>query len=212
MNIRLLLLATIVGLVSLCAPVLAHPHVWVVMKSQIVYDKAGLMTGIRHVWAFDDVYSAFISQDIKPKWKGAFTREELASVAKENVDSLRDDEYFTQAIINGEKAIFGAPFEYWFEQNNGALTLNFTLPLKSALKLRTMELVIYDPLYYLDFAFPEKEPTALPHVPTSCKLTISKGKDIVAAPGQSAKDAYVKEVDAKGFDWQFANFVNVECP
>ena len=182
------------------------------MKSQIVYDKAGLMTGIRHVWAFDDVYSAFITQGIKPKRKGSFTREELAPVAKENIDSLRDDEYFTQATINGRKAIFGAPIEYWFEQNDGSLTLNFTLPLKSAAKLRTMEMVIYDPLYYLDFSFPEKEPAGLPHAPASCKLTVSKGKDIVAAPGQSAKDAYVKEVDAKGYGWQFATFVNVECP
>jgi ABC-type uncharacterized transport system substrate-binding protein len=211
MNIRLRVLTSILGLVLTCAPAMAHPHVWVVMKSQIVYDKAGLMTGIRHVWVFDDVYSAFITQGIKPKSKGSFTREELAPVAKENVDSLRDDEYFTRATINGRRAIFGAPIEYWFEQNDGSLTLNFTLPLKSAAKLQTMELVIYDPLYYLDFSFPEKE-SALPHAPPSCKLTVSKGQEIIAAPGQSAKDAYVKEVDAKGYGWQFATFVNVECP
>jgi ABC-type uncharacterized transport system substrate-binding protein len=212
MKLRLCILAGIVGVLTTCSSAFAHPHVWVVMKSQIIYDKAGLMTGIRHVWAFDDIYSAFITQGIKPKRKGSFTREELAPVAKENIDSLREDEYYTQATINGRKAIFGAPIEYWFEQIDGSLTLKFTLPLKSAEKLRTMEMVIYDPLYFLDFSFPEKEAAGLPDAPASCKLTVSKGKDIIAAPGQSAKDAYVKEVDAKGYGWQFATFVNVECP
>jgi hypothetical protein len=74
-----------------------------------------------------------------------------------------------------------------------------------------MEMVTYDPLIISIFRF-EKEPAALPHALRSCKLTVSKGKDIAVAPGQSAKDAYVKEVDAKGYGWQFATFVNVECP
>src|SRR4029077_9080760 len=71
MKLRRCILAGIVSVVTTCSSAFAHPHVWVVIKSQIVYDKAGLMTGIRHVWAFDDVYSAFITQGIKPKRKGS---------------------------------------------------------------------------------------------------------------------------------------------
>ncbi len=198
MNSWLRFLAILGSLILIGSPAAAHPHVWVVLKSQLIYDKAGLVTGVRHVWTFDDVYSAFLIQGLRAKRKGSFTREELASIAKENIDSLKDDDYFTQATINGSKAAFGAPIEYWFEQKDGSLTLYFTLPLKSPAKVQALELVIYDPLYYLDFSFPEKEPAALPHAPATCKLTLSKGKDIVAAPGESIKDAYVKEVDAKG--------------
>jgi len=212
MNSWLRFLAILGSLILIGSPAAAHPHVWVVLKSQLIYDKVGLVTGVRHVWTFDDVYSAFLIQGLRAKRKGSFTREELASIAKENIDSLKDDDYFTQATINGSKAAFGAPIEYWFEQKDGSLTLYFTLPLKSPAKVQALELVIYDPLYYLDFSFPEKEPAALPHAPATCKLTLSKGKDIVAAPGESIKDAYVKEVDAKGFGWQFATFINVKCP
>jgi ABC-type uncharacterized transport system substrate-binding protein len=200
------------GLILVGAPAAAHPHVWVVLRTQIVYDKAGLVTGVRHVWTFDDIYSAFLTQGIKGRRKGTFTREELAPIAKENIDSLKDDDYFTQATINGSKAAFGAPVEYWFEQKDGSLTLFFTLPLKSPARFQTLELAIYDPLYYIDFSFFEKEPAVLPRAPAPCKLTVSRGKDIVAAPGESIKDAYVKEVDAKGYGWQFATFIKIECP
>lgn len=211
MNSWLRLLTILVSLIFIGSPAAAHPHVWVVLKSQIVYDKAGLATGVQHVWTFDDVYSAFLTQGIKPRTKGIFTRDELASIAKENIESLKDADYFTQATINGSKAAFEAPIEYWFEQKDGSLTLFFTLPLKSPAKVRTLELAIYDPLYYIDFSFPENNSAVLPRAPASCKLTVSRGKDIVVAPGQSIKDAYVKEVNAKGYGWQFATFINVEC-
>jgi ABC-type uncharacterized transport system substrate-binding protein len=211
MNPWLRLLGILVSLILIGSPATAHPHVWVVLKSQIVYDEAGSVTGVRHVWTFDDVYSAFLTQDIKARRKGIFTREELASIAKENIESLKDDDYFTQATINGSKAAFGAPVEYWFEQKDGSLTLFFTLPLKSATKVRTLELAIYDPLYYIDFSFPKNNSAVLPRAPASCKLAVSRGKDIVVTPGESTKDAYVKEVDAKGYGWQFATFINVDC-
>jgi ABC-type uncharacterized transport system substrate-binding protein len=206
------LFIVLAGLILLGVPASAHPHVWVVLKSQIIYDKGGLVTGVRHVWTFDEVYSAFLTQSIKARRKGTFTREELAPIAKENIDSLKDDDYFTQAKFDGSKAAFGAPIDYWFEQKDGSLTLFFTLPLKAPAKFRTLELAVYDPLYYIDFSFPEKEPALLPRPPASCKLTTSRGKDIVAAPGESMKDAYVKEVDAKGYGWQFASFIKIQCP
>src|SRR5215472_3233286 len=119
MNSWLRLLAILVSLILIGSPATAHPHVWVVLKSQIIYDKAGLVTGIRHVWTFDDVYSAFLTQGIKPGRKGIFTPEELASIAKKNIESLKDDDYFTKATINGSKAAFEAPIEYWLHRKTG---------------------------------------------------------------------------------------------
>ena len=107
MNAWLRVLVILVSLISIGPPAAAHPHVWVVIKSQIVYDEAGLVTGVRHVWTFDEVYSAFLTHGIKPRRKGIFTREELASIAKENIESLKEDDYFTQATINGSKAAIG---------------------------------------------------------------------------------------------------------
>ena len=37
----------------------AHPHVWVTIKSEVVYGADGAATGLRHAWTFDDMFSTF---------------------------------------------------------------------------------------------------------------------------------------------------------
>src|ERR1041384_7993165 len=89
------ILCALVGLFFTAAPVSAHPHVWVTMKSEIVYAPDGTITGVRHAWAFDDMFSAFATQGLDAKKKGEFTREELAPLAEVNVSSLKEYDYFT---------------------------------------------------------------------------------------------------------------------
>ena len=55
----------------------AHPHVRVTMRSELVYAPDGTVTGIRHAWTFDDMFSAFAAQGVDSKKRGVFTREEL---------------------------------------------------------------------------------------------------------------------------------------
>ena len=68
----------------------AHPHVWVTMTSEVLYTLDGSVTGVRHAWTFDDMFSAFATQGLERKTKGQFTREELQSLAKVNVESLQE--------------------------------------------------------------------------------------------------------------------------
>jgi ABC-type uncharacterized transport system substrate-binding protein len=79
----------------------AHPHVWITMKSEVVYGPDGAATGVRHHWTFDDLFSAYATQGLDAKAKGEFTREELAPLAQVNVESLKDFDYFTFAKANG---------------------------------------------------------------------------------------------------------------
>ncbi len=69
---------------------LAHPHVYVTMKSEIVYDAEGRMTGIRHHWTFDDMFSSYATQGLEQKQKGVFTREELQPLAEVNITSMKE--------------------------------------------------------------------------------------------------------------------------
>src|SRR2546421_2142374 len=102
-------LAACAGLVITTAAASAHPHVWVTVKSELVYAPDGSVTGVRHAWTFDDMFSAFALQGIESKKKGEFTREELASLAEVNVTSLKEYEYFTYATANGKKLEFVDP-------------------------------------------------------------------------------------------------------
>ena len=59
-SLRILLIALTV--LAFGAPARAHPHVWVTMHTELVYAPDGSITGVRHHWAFDDMFSAFATQ------------------------------------------------------------------------------------------------------------------------------------------------------
>jgi len=147
----------------------AHPHVWVTMKSQVVYAPDGSVTGVRHAWTFDDMFSTFATQGIESKQKGVFTREELRPLAEVNVTSLKEFDFFTYAKADGAKVPFTDPVDYYLEFADSVLTLHFTLPLKKPVKAKNVDVEVYDPSYFVDFVFEEKDPVALVRAPAACK-------------------------------------------
>jgi ABC-type uncharacterized transport system substrate-binding protein len=155
---RLLLGCVCAALIS-GSTALAHPHVWVTMKSELVYAPDGSITAIRHAWAFDDMFSVYATQGIEHKTNGVFTREELASLADTNVTSLKEYDYFNYARIDGKKRkdAFGDPVDYWLDYKDSVLTLHFTLPLKTPVRAQSLEIDIYDPEFFIDFAFADDE-------------------------------------------------------
>ena len=98
-----ILATALAGLLIAAGAASAHPHVWVTMKSAVVYGPDGSITGVRHAWTFDDMYSAFADQGLESKKKGEFTREELQPLAQVNVESLKEYDFFTYAKANGKK-------------------------------------------------------------------------------------------------------------
>ena len=120
------------------AAALAHPHVFVDAKAEIVFDDGGRITAIRNVWRFDDAYSAFASEGLDTDGDGKLTVEELMPLADINIKSLKDFDYFT-FLTAGSKAIaFVQPTEYWLQSDGGLLTLYFTLPTKEPVEVRSL--------------------------------------------------------------------------
>jgi len=199
------------GLVCCAASAGAHPHVWVTMKSEIVYAPDGSVTGVRHAWTFDDMFSAFATQGLEAKKKGEFTREELAPLAEVNVTSLKDFDYFTYAKANGKKTPFNGPVDYYLDYSDQVLTLHFTLPFKTPVKAPNLDIEVFDPSYFVDFAFAEKDPVALLHAPPQCKLATAKAGDATPPQFQRLPDALANQPDTMNYGAQFANKIAVKC-
>jgi ABC-type uncharacterized transport system substrate-binding protein len=208
-------------LASLCVmtagQALAHPHVWVTVKSEMVYAPDGSLTGVRHAWTFDDMFSAFATQGLESKKKGEFTREELAPLAEVNVTSLKEFDFFTTAKADGKKAAFQQPVDYYLEYKDSenkekVLTLYFTLPLEKPIKSKNLQVDIYDPTYFVDFSFAEKDPVALKNAPAACKLAVARPGD-PAAQGRQAGEAFFNSLgSSSNYGAQFANKIAVTCP
>jgi ABC-type uncharacterized transport system substrate-binding protein len=188
----------------------AHPHVYVTMKSEIVYDAEGRMTGIRHHWTFDDMFSSYATQGLESKEKGKFTREELQPLAEVNVTSLKEFDFFTQGKMDGKKAEFEQPVDYFLELKDELLTLHFTLPLKTPAATKDIDLDIYDPLYFVAFEFAEKEPITLKGAPASCKLSTVKLGDQTQSKTLS-ESIFARPDPNNPFGAQFANKIAVKC-
>jgi ABC-type uncharacterized transport system substrate-binding protein len=193
----------------------AHPHVWVTMTSEVLYAPDGSVTGVRHAWTFDDMFSAFATQGLDQKTKGEFTREELQPLAKVNVESLQEYAYFTYLKVNGkqQKKALLDPVDYYLEYDpkETVLTLHFTLPFKTPVKAKALDVEVYDPEFFIDFAFAEKDQVRLVNAPAQCSVSVAKPHDDFFSAAVRLDKSMAWEANA-GMGASFANRVTVTCP
>ena len=150
------------------------------------------------------MFSVFATQGIESKKKGEFTRQELEPLAKTNVESLKEFDYFTYAKANGKTADFTDPKDYYLDFKESALTLHFTLPFKAPVKTKDLVVEVYDPSYFVDFSMAEKDPVALIGASAKCKVTVLRPGDAGSAP--------VPDMNPDNWGAQFANRIAVKCP
>ncbi|WP_225121277.1 DUF1007 family protein [Bradyrhizobium sp. BRP22] len=189
----------------------AHPHVWITARSELIYAPDGTITGVRHAWTFDDMFSTYALQGIEAKTKGAYTREELAPLAQTNVESLKEFAYFTFAKADGKKQKFAEPVDYFLEYKNTELTLHFTLPAKTPFKARQLALEVFDPAFFIDFKYADKDPIKLVGAPADCKMQFQRPNDGTASAQQLGEQNFLNG-ESSNFGAMFANKIVVECP
>jgi ABC-type uncharacterized transport system substrate-binding protein len=205
------LLALIAALAVSVASALAHPHVWVIAASELIYAPDGSITGVRHAWTFDDMFSTYALQGMETKTKGAYTREELAPLAQTNVESLREFGFFTFAKADGKKQKFLEPVDYYLEYKDAALILHFTLPFKTPFKTKQLAVEVYDPTYFVDFSLQKKDPVRLVDAPAGCTLALQRPSDGTASAQKLNEQTFLNG-DNSNFGAMFANKITVDCP
>jgi ABC-type uncharacterized transport system substrate-binding protein len=205
---------TIAGILAFAAPALAHPHVWVTAKAELVYGPDGKVAAVRHSWTFDPAYSAFVTQGLDKNNDGTLTANELQDLAKVNTESLADFEYFTHLKANGAKQAFDAPREPKMAFENGAATLSFHLPLKKPAANKMVALEVYDPTFFVAFAMAEGiDAMKLANAPQGCAMTVSRPKPAEAAQQQRLSEAFFEALTAASdYGAGQANKVIVACP
>ncbi|VIO68519.1 hypothetical protein CI1B_21390 [Bradyrhizobium ivorense] len=189
----------------------AHPHVWITAKSELIYAPDGTITGVRHAWTFDDMFSTYALQGLETKVKGAYSREELAPLAQTNVESLKEYAYFTFAKADGKKQKFSEPVDYFLEYKDTALTLHFTLPAKTPFKAKELSLEVFDPTYFIDFQYVQQDPVKLVGAAADCKIQFQRPNDGTAAAQKLGEQNFLDGGNAN-FGMMFANKITVECP
>jgi ABC-type uncharacterized transport system substrate-binding protein len=189
----------------------AHPHVWITATSELIYAPDGSITGVRHAWTFDDMFSTYAVQGIEAKTKGVYSREELEPLAQTNVESLKEFGFFTFAKADGKKEKFQEPVDYFLEYKDSLLTLHFTLPLKRPVKSKELALEVFDPEFFIDFKFADNDPVKLVGAPAGCQLTFQRPSDGTAS-AQKLNEQTFMNGDNSNYGANFANKIVVVCP
>ncbi len=156
------------------SPAVAHPHVWVEASTQIVFDAAARVTGIRHTWILDPAYSAYATMGFDMDRDGNADPKKLEELAETNLASLAATNYFTAVKVDGLPAALASPGDYQASIANGQLVLRFLLPLKSPIQPRELMLHVGDPTFFTAFTLPQATDTAmLDGAPEACKTSLN---------------------------------------
>jgi ABC-type uncharacterized transport system substrate-binding protein len=189
----------------------AHPHVWITATSELLYAPDGSITGVRHAWTFDDMFSAYAVQGLESKTKGTYTREELAALAQTNVESLKEYAYFTFAKADGKKERFQEPVDYFLDYKDTVLTLHFTLPLKAPVKAKQLVLEVFDRSFFIDFQMAKDDPVKLVGAPAGCQMKLERPSDGTASAQKLNEQTFINGENSS-FGLMFANKITVDCP
>ena len=202
-------------LAGLASPALAHPHVWITAKAEIVFAPDGRITGVRHSWTFDEAYTAYVTQGLDKNGDGKLTPDELQPLADENTASLSEFGYFTVVKVNGRKQAFDAPREPRMVMEQKQVALSYLLPLKNpASASGSMALEIDDPSFFVNFTLADgKDPIVLADAPHGCATTIAKAKPLDAAMQKILQDEGVFQTPAgANIGVQYSNKAIIACP
>ena len=202
-----------IGLMTQSAA-MAHPHVWVAVRSEVVFGDDGKIIGVRHAWEFDEMYSAFATQGLG-KNGAPPTKEELAPLAKTNIESLAEFDYFTFAKQNNEKPAFKPPQDVTLEVNERkSVVMRFFLPLQTpASAKKPFSFQVYDPTYFVSFGLEKKEPVTMSRAPAGCSLSLVEPSPLVAADNQKLSEAFFQNMSpGADFGIKLATRAIVACP
>jgi ABC-type uncharacterized transport system substrate-binding protein len=216
---RLLLSISLAAAVFGIAPsASAHPHVWATVRSDIQFGPDHNITGIRHAWTFDEFYTAMAVQGLDADGDGVYSKQELDPLAKVNVESLKEFDYFTFVHYDGENEKMlplKPPVDYWVEYDKNLLTLHFTLPLEQPVEThgKPVDIDVYDPSFFVAFGFATEKPIAVSGEKVKgCTAAVEQPDAEMSADAKALTESFFSQLGPNSnFGSQFAQTVKVEC-
>jgi ABC-type uncharacterized transport system substrate-binding protein len=198
-------------------PALAHPHVWIDTKIEVILNDRNEATGVRVSWTYDDLYSLYVVGDmgLDPDWDGKLTPEEEARLS--GFDMKWDPEFpgDTYALQGEAPLALSRPKDWTAGYADGKITSTHLRSFDAPVPVGDKPLIVqvYDPGYYVAYAIPF-DPVVTGG--TGCTAQVFQ-PDIDEAEEQllAALSEYTPDVDLEAefpaVGAQFAEEVRVTC-
>jgi ABC-type uncharacterized transport system substrate-binding protein len=139
-------------------PALAHPHVWIDTKIEVILNDRNEATGVRVSWTYDDLYSLYVVGDmgLDPDWDGKLTPEEQASLSGFDMKWTPGFEGDTYVLLGDAPLALSGPSDWTADYAAGKITSTHLRRFDAPVALGAGPLVVqvYDPGYYVAYAIP----------------------------------------------------------
>jgi len=172
----------------------AHPHVFINNKMTVIFDK-GTLKGISFRWSFDDMFSAMILTDFKPKPDGSFSAKSTEAIKAGAFDNLENYHYFLAFFI-GKQPLKRIRIEQFTPSvvEGTKLVYSFFVPLDLAATAedQMVRVTVYDDTYFVAFDLMHADDVTITgDTGVSVGLSIEKTKVKPLWPGQYMPDQLV---------------------
>ncbi len=212
-NKRIGVLFALAAWLILPAAASAHPHMWITYEMTVDYDK-GMVTGVDHIWSFDDAYSVMALEGLDTNNDGKYDQAELEPLLKVNMDGLKDFNYFTVAKLGSETLQFSPPENARLEYTNKVLKLHFHLSLVKPVfsDAQGLTIAVFDPSYFIAFEPEATDAVKLAAAPAGCSATmIDPEAEKVDAQSQKLGDAIAQQFGGAAIGFGSYKTVALSC-
>jgi ABC-type uncharacterized transport system substrate-binding protein len=141
---------------------LAHPHVFIVQRLNLVFDDKGL-AGIKVQWILDDMFAAMITEDFDQNRNGKLEPEEVALVEEKAFSYISEYNYFIFIKVENAPLDVKSVRDFNATLENKVLIYEFFIPCRVAAtsRFKKVSVASYDPSYYTAIFFAENGPASL---------------------------------------------------
>ena len=195
----------------------AHPHILADVQAELRFDAHERIESVRSEWVFDPAFSAFAVTGLDANLNGVLEPIELQALAQLHVESLADHGFLTHLVVDGIRQRLVPPTDYGFVHDGLHLTLFFVTPLERPVAIgRDAAIQVFDPDYFVGFAFATAEHLMLRDAPPGCAASHHppRGVDAATMAALVALPASQRALppDLATFAGNLADTLTIACP
>ncbi|MDX3976508.1 DUF1007 family protein [Shinella sp.] len=202
---------------ALAAPAaaLAHPHIFAEARLEVVAGEDGTVSELRHVWRFDEMFSASVVLDFDKNSNATLDPEELAEVGRTVLESLEEFSYYTTITEDGKTIKVGKPDAINVDYKDGQLLMFFTVKPVETMPLKgKLTFGVYDPTMYaaMDFAS-DDDLVAVGDKFAACKRAVVRpdADEVLAQNQDSLTEAFFNDPAGTDMSKLFATRLEMTC-
>jgi ABC-type uncharacterized transport system substrate-binding protein len=203
----------ICALLIACGHAVAHPHVFAETRTEVI-GKDGNLAALRHVWRFDEFFSATVLLEFDKDASGTLEGEELASVEDTIKRSTAEFNFFQNVYDNGREVRMSVPGAMKISFDGPLMLLIFeSVPERQIALAGNLTFGIFDPTFYTSLDFINDTDLSAKGFPPACSFAIVRPDpdDAIAQNEGTLTEQFFAEEKENDYSRMFATRLEAQC-